>query len=563
MARLRRAGSMSHEQRRSEFWENTMREYPPTRPMPAGAAGGDARGPHQRPQAGGARVRGQRGAAAWMVIGGTAAAAAALVGGGAYAAMQLSGGGDQPADLLPADTLAYVRVDLDPSASQKVDLIRLLQRVPEFEETTGISSDKEDLRRTAVTSILSEFDCDVDYADDIEPWIGDRAAFAVVPGDDRPSPIGLLQVTDASAAESGLAAVIKCFGGEEAPGAFAFSDDYVVIAESQDVADGVVSGGAEETLADDDAYAEDMDRMGDAGIVSYWADLPAVAKATEQMGDDVGMGLGGMGMGFGGMGMGFGGAETAFGAVRAGSDNIELAAYTSGDQLFENAASPVTELPATTLATFSVSGLGERVPELWDRLREYAGADSGSFDREVAAFERETGLQLPEDLATLLGDNVTVALDSEGLARSTMESGPKPSDYNAGVRFSGDTEAIIDVVDRIRAALLREEVPVQLSTQEVDGGVVVATNDEYAGSMTGQDLAGTDAFQGAVGELDDTAGVFFLDIDSLATIVAEFETGSGGETSFADSLEPMEAFGVNASAEDGYSEARMRLTFDE
>ncbi len=506
-------------------------------------------------------MRGERGAAASLVIGGTAVAAAALVGGGVYAAMQLSGSGDQPADVLPGDTLAYVRVDLDPSASQKVDLIRLLQRVPEFEETTGISSDKEDLRRTAVEGILSELDCDVDYDDDIEPWIGDRAALAVVPGDNRPAPVGLLQVTDASAAESGLAAVTKCFGGAEAPGAFAFSDDYVVIAESQEVADGVVSGSADASLADDDGHAQDMERMGDTGIISYWADLPAVAEAAEEIGgDQLGTGLAEMGMGFGGTGLG--GTETAFGAVRAGSDNIELAAYTSGDPLFENAESPVTELPETTLATFSVSGLGERVPDLWDRLREYSGESSGTFDRDVAAFERETGLQLPADLATLLGDNVTVALDSDGLTPSAVESG-EPGAFNAGVRFSGDTDAIVDVVDRIQAALLREDVPVNLSTQEVDGGIVVATNDEYAAAMTGKDLAGTDAFQGAVGEIDDTAGVFFLDFDSLAAIVGEFEAGSGSGTSIAEFLEPMQAIGVNASAEDGYSQARLRLTFDE
>lgn len=505
-----------------------------------------------------ARRRDSRGAAGAATIGGTAVAALALVGGGAYVASQLGGGGDQPADVLPADTLAYLRVDLDPSASQKVDLIRLLQRVPEFEETTGISSDKEDLRRTLAEAVLSEVDCDVDYDEDIEPWIGDRAAFAAVPGKDEPSAAALLQVTDASAAESALASIADCFGGDEAGGAFAFAGDYVVIAETQAIADGVVSGGEDDALSDQEAYADDMDRLGDPGVASFWVDVPAVVEAAQRSGDES------LAMAFGGTEeLSLAEATSSYGAVRAGSDNIELAMFYTGEQFTSNAASPVAELPDTTLTAFSVSGLGEKVPELWDRLQEASGMDAAGFERGVDEFEQSTGLRLPEDLATLLGENVTVALDTEGVDALGLEGNQSLPDVHAGVRFSGDQAAIVDVVDRVQEFLTTAEVGVELSTAEVDGGVVVGTNPDYAAAMTDGGLAGSDSFQNAVGDVDDVAGVFYLDLDAAETIVRNVEDGGEVATSIADYLEPMEAIGVNSTTSEEYSEANIRLTFDE
>ena len=502
------------------------------------------------------RRRDSRGAASVLVIGGSAVAALALVGGGAFVASQLTGGGDQPADVLPADTLAYLRVDLDPSASQKVDLLRLLQRVPEFEETTGISSDKEDLRRTLAEAVLSEVDCDVDYDNDIRPWIGDRAAFAAIPGKDEPAAAALLQVTDASAAESALAAISDCFGGEDAGGAFAFIGDYVVIAETQAIADTVVSGGEDDPLSDQKAYADDMDRLGDQGVASFWVDVPAAVEAARE-GEALGLGFSGADP------LALGGATSTFGALRAGSDSIELAMLYSGEQFTSNAASPVAELPGTTLAAFSVSGLGERVPDLWDRVQEASGMDAAAFERGASEFERATGLRMPDDLATLLGENLTVAMDAEGVEALGQEGARSFPEVNAGVRFSGEEAAIVDVVKRLQAFLTRTGVGVELATEEVDGGVVVATNTDYATAMTDGGLSGSENFENAVGDVEDVAAVFYLDIDAAETIVRNVEPGGSDAADIADYLEPMEAIGVNATTSEEYSEASVRLTFDD
>src|SRR5690606_39496826 len=53
--------------------------------------------------------------------------AALVIGGGAWAVTRsLAGGGNQPASALPAETAAYVRLDIDPSLGQKIAAVRFL-----------------------------------------------------------------------------------------------------------------------------------------------------------------------------------------------------------------------------------------------------------------------------------------------------------------------------------------------------------------------------------------------------------------------------------------------------
>ena len=505
------------------------------------------------------RRRGQRGAVSSLVAGGSTVAAVALVGGGVFAASQLGGGGQQPDDVLPDSTVAYARIDLDPSASQKVDLLRLLQRFPDFAEATGISSDREDLRRALAEAVLADAGCQVDYDEDIEPWIGDRAALAGIPGSEgaEPDAVAVLQVTDASAARDGLAKLADCASRDsDAAGGFAFAGDYVVIAKTSQVADSVVSGAEAAPLSQAEQYTQDMEYMGDPGFASFWVDVRAVLEASQQAGAD----FADMGLASAGLAQ----TESVYGSVRAGSDNIELAVMTSGEQVLQNGSSPIGELPESTLVGFSISGLGEALTEQWDKVRDtFEQIEPGAFDREVTAFERDTGLQLPEDLATLLGENVTLAVDSGGLDPATRDGeGFTPASINAGVRFTGDPQAIRDVLGRVQTALPKG-APFSVVTAELDDGVVMATNDGYAAKMTGGGLSAVGAFTEAVGEGEDSAAVFYLDLDRAAAIAEPFAEPSGADPSVSDYLRPVRALGMATTVEDGHSETVFRLTFDE
>src|SRR6476620_11914073 len=64
------------------------------------------------------------------LVAGAVVAVTAAIGVGAYGVAQLMSGGAAPATAVPADALGYVSLDLDPSASQKIEAISMLRKFP-------------------------------------------------------------------------------------------------------------------------------------------------------------------------------------------------------------------------------------------------------------------------------------------------------------------------------------------------------------------------------------------------------------------------------------------------
>ena len=145
---------------------------------------------------GGGRRRG-------LLIGG-GIAALAVVGVGAWAAAQFFATGAQPSEALPATTIGYASIDLDPSGAQKIEALRTLNKFPAFKDELDLELD-DDIRQRIFEEIDLPEGCQLFYAEDIEPWLGERMAVAAVDvGGDDPELVGVVQVKDADAAEEGL-----------------------------------------------------------------------------------------------------------------------------------------------------------------------------------------------------------------------------------------------------------------------------------------------------------------------------------------------------------------------
>ena len=157
-------------------------------------------------------------------------------------------------------TVAYASIDLDPSGGQKIEALQTLKKFPAFEDEIGLGTD-DDIRKWIFDEAQGSGACaDLDYADDIEPWLGDRFAVAAVDaGGDTPDPVFVVQVTDEDAADAGLEKLFDCAGEEE--GAWAISDGWALIAETQEIADQVSDDAADESLADDVDFTA-LDRRG-------------------------------------------------------------------------------------------------------------------------------------------------------------------------------------------------------------------------------------------------------------------------------------------------------------
>lgn len=222
------------------------------------------------------------------IIGGLALTGA-LVAGGVWAWTAWFSQGPQPAEALPASTLAYASIDLDPSGSQKVEAITFLRKFPAFQDEVGLDTD-DDVRKEIFTRIQDEGACEgLDYADDIEPWLGDRFAFAVIDrGDDGPAPVLVAQIKDEDKAADGLDKLVECgsqvAGESEDIGGYAFNGDWVVLAETEDIAKDVVTDAEDKALSEDAAYTKWTEASGDPGIMTLYASPKAGEALVEFMG---------------------------------------------------------------------------------------------------------------------------------------------------------------------------------------------------------------------------------------------------------------------------------------
>ncbi len=508
------------------------------------------------PPPGGGRKRG-------VVIVAVVAAIAVVAAGAVLAFQTFGGGGARPADSMPASALAYAQFDLDPSAEQKVNVVRLLRGFPEFEEETGITSDRDDLRQLAFEEALSDLDCDLDYEQDIEPWIGDRVGISAVPVDDTVIPVIAVQVSDEGPAEEAVSTLEECsttgalpedidVAEEDSDVGVDFVGEYMLLTEA-DHLEAVVQMSTDSPLGDTDGFTQDMNSLEEQGVMSFWVDIqglletPEVASSMESSGEDLSV---------------LEEYDSAFGALRAGSDYIELATMVRGGSftLEADGDNPVTELPDTTLSALSVSGGGRALDENWDDLlTTLDSSNGGQTQAQIDAFESETGFSVPEDLVTLLGDNLMIALDAEGLSPDNLQDASDISNLGFGARFTTDPDAIGDLVDRIQSLIGEQGVPVELSTAETDDGLVLASNDAYADQLAeGGSLGDSQTFQTAVPDASEAAVVFYLDFDRLEETADEF-----GGADEVDRLQSLKAIGVSSAQDDDLTAVSFRMVFED
>lgn len=617
-----------------------------------------------------------------LVVGGSVVGGLVLLGGaGAWAYSAIDGGGAQPEEALPASTIGYVRVDLDPSAAQKINLLRLADRVPDLAADLDVElGDDTDLKQLLAEALTRSGECEIDYTTDVEPWIGDRAAVAAIPGDDEPSPVLVLAVTDEGAARTAIETGLGCGEGLAAE-QVAFTAGYAVVTEEGVAAADVAAEAEKASLADDDVFAADMKALGDPGLVSFWADMDAVAALVEEGSDALGEEVPGS--------TDLAALEeytSVTGALRVGADNLELTTLAGAgtDVLAPYAASgraATADLPATTLAAVAFSVDPDAVDDVWEQLAELAdsygdlgadafemsnevsgatttsnvgldvapdgvdqemydyclaaaqeydlglddydftdeqraeyeqmyldsfmegctgvstgtdetatddlwgGTDLGTdelgtddlwggstdvddpwggstsaqaptFDDTVALLAEEYDIHLPDDLKTLLGEQVVVAVDATGLDDLASVAGVE--DVNVGVRTVGDGAALQDLADRLDS-LVVDAGGEPLATASAGDGHVFATNDDYAGLLAaGGDLGSSDAYRSVVDD-DGASSVVFVDLDRLAEVLRTNLDGEGAEG--MSYLEPLRAVGMTTSVEGDHARFTVKLSF--
>lgn len=481
---------------------------------------------------------------------------AGVVGAGAWAATMFFATGAQPTEALPASTLAYVSVDVEPSGQQQVEAYRFLDKFPAIRAELNLEDDT-DLREELFSWTQEKGGCaDVDFTEDIEPWMGTTAALAAVDlGADKIAPVLVLQVTDEAKADSGLAALRECAGAEDM-GGWSIADGWAVIAEDSATAEGVASATKAAPLSEEAEHADWLEEVGDLGVLTIYAgpeaprrlmdlaqkqqiDPEPLLDSYRDLYDD------------------FTGAA---GTLRFADEGLEFVAVSDallggGDGSGGSAGGSVAALPTDTVAALGLSFGKEFVARI---STELAPTLSGTPDADaLEQLELQTGLTLPEDLQTILGDSLVVAvgggIDIEALANST-----DASDIPVGVKITGDAAGIESVIDKLRAAL--GPAGEQFLGSDVSGDVVaVGPSPEYrAALLSNGDLGGSDTFKSVIADQDDASTVAFVDFDA-ANKWLDRALESSGETDLIANVEPLSGLGILLGEEGEIARLTLRL----
>ena len=481
----------------------------------------------------------------WGLIAGVGALVLALVGGVTYALGALSGGGEQPADALPSGAFAVVSVDLDPSLGQKLDGFRFLRKFPALRAKVPLDGD---VREVVFDAVADEAGWqDVDFDADVAPWLGKRLALAAYPpstggsADAGPTAVVALQVTDRDKAQAGLTRLVSgtgSAGSGQLPVSWAFSGDYALLAETEGVASDLAKRAESGSLAEDDGYATDLAAVDD-GVASVWVDMAAAGRAlgAESMLDPQ--------LGLLGTAAGASGRSTMV-ARFDGPDVFEIVGRASGTKTAgwaTHAATGLGDLPESSVVALALADGDALVPKAWDSMRESFGAQGGDLDAMAGAAQEELGITLPDDLATLLGDNLVAALDGE-----------RSAGIDVGARVTTDVPAAQAVLDKLEAAARRSGADLPVVRREAGGDLVVASSDAQAERLAADgNLGEQEAFQRALPDLDGADAALWVDPAGVMQLLF------GSDGGVDENLEPIDGIGATLSSSDGDDVATYRF----
>jgi hypothetical protein len=506
----------------------------------------------------------------------------AAVGGGVWAATSFLASGPQPAEALPASTIGYASIDLDPSGGQKIEAFRMLNKFPAFEDKIGLNAD-DDIKRAIFDKAEVSEACDgLDYARDIEPWLGDRAAIAAVDlGKAQPTPAAVVQVTDGEAAVDGLAKIRECAGGDT--GGWSITGDWAVIAETQSLAEEIDGETAKANLADDETFQKWTGEVGDAGVVNLYA-APAAGDYLADNMDSLDLPFGPTSGASGGVGMSMDGKVQVVPERHDGQqlpdemveglrdfqgvaatlrfDDGALELESVGDATMTKQSYSATDagddvlatLPADTAAAVGVGLQDGWAQRLLDQLAGVLGNGQGS-DQLVAQAEQWTGLALPADLETLFGDSTVLAIGNDVDPGDFASAGG--SDIPVAVKVKGDAQAIEGVLDKVRKRI-GEPMSAPLHSRSAGDTVAIGPNDDYLAKII-QDggLGDSETFRDVVREADQAGAILFVNFDAGD---AWLDTLAEGDQKAKANLEPLKALGISTWQDGDTGHGLVRLT---
>ncbi|GGM81228.1 hypothetical protein GCM10009721_02040 [Terrabacter tumescens] len=496
----------------------------PTPASPSGATqavpGGVTLSDDPQPTPAGSRKR------TGLLVGGVVTALV-LGGAGAFAFQTLSGGGSQPAEVLPGDAYAYFRLDIDPSAGQKIAAVRFLGKLPQVKDTLGSDDPRKKLWELASKDASNDCVAKFSYDNDIAPWLGDRVGAAIRPGgtSDAPNVAIAVQVKDEGAAKDTLTKLFACDAKGDTE--LRMKNGYAIITP-RGVGDTTLAAVDKGSLAQNTTFTEDMNALGEQGVVSAWFDMGSGLKEIQKLSGSSDLAA-----------VPPAGAKgRVAAALRFDSDYVEMAGVVRGTDTktsVKGDGAEVASLPADTMAAINISGADAMVDGAWPALKKQIETLAGTQGESdpIGSIEQQLDMKLPDDLKVLLGRSFTLAMPDQKFDSEVPTIGAKV--------VSSDAKRADELVGRLMDTA---GVGSDVLTHKVEGDkVFVATTPDYADDLkAGGKLGDSDTFKLAVGDVTSSNATLFVDLDKIDKLAQGQVHGEA--KSF---LESLRAVGFNAS----------------
>jgi hypothetical protein len=466
--------------------------------------------------------------------------------------------------LVPGRALAYAEVTLRPEGEQKAAIEDLVSKFP------GEGSAGERVRRLMQQALADE-GSKLSFEEDIEPWLGDEAAFFLsdMSADGEDGEFAVMVATEDE--DATLDAIKK--EGEPRTTDYRGQDLYVGDGEEQAAA--VLEGwllvgtpravrtaidmaeGDGEPIEDDDRYREALADAPDDRLGFAYVNLPGFLRELEGMPQAAA--LGPLRRFFENPVLVVGDADEAgvrFEATVPKEVVLGFPAVAAG-------SGTAGELPGDSWLAFAQPDLGETIETYVD----LAATSLGGREAVEEQVRRATGLDLDEDVISWMGDwgafvrgttldelDGAVMIETSNEAASgrfidalvrLIRENPTPGMRLGPLALPGGGEGV---------TLRRPDVPQPIHLFQRDGRVVAAYGDAAARDAVDPDetLADSPAYQAAEEALGgDYAVSFFVAVEPILALAES--AGASSDESFQEVkpyLEPLGAL-VGGAREDG------------
>jgi hypothetical protein len=468
-------------------------------------------------------------------------------------------------ELVPGGALIYAEADLKPEGDQKRAVDSILAKFP----GGGQAGDK---LKELIDKGLRKSDPSMSFEKDIEPWLGDEAAFFVsdfgVSGGE--GALGLVVATDDE--DASLDALKKTATGKVTQKSYRDVD--YLMEESQDLNaaaafDGFLIIGTEAgvkaaidtskdgpKLSDDDAYKKALDKAADDRLGLVYMNMPELRKQVQQAG------TGALPDSFKRFFK-----EPVVSTVDADDDGVTIESAVTDELagafgLIGGGSDLVSELPADSWAAFAQNDFGKLIDLFAD---SFAGV-AGGRDMIEQQFKAATGLDLQKDVLDWMGD-FGVFVRGRTISELNGALIVETKDEAASARFIDALERLArnqadnpgDSVGPLRApgggkgfTLSSPDVPKPIHVFQRNGRVVFAYGDAAAkdGADASDKLGDSPDFSAVRDSLGDYDVSFYVLMQPILDLVDSTDSGSDPDWQKAKPyLEPLRALVGGTSGE--------------